>query len=219
MARAAAPRTTAPTPVPRKDGQRRREALLDAALVCFARAGVFGVGIEDIRREANASPSSVYHQFSGIDEIMLALLERIFQRLFAHLAQRVGRRRTSEGSVRALVDGHIEWIAAHPVEGRFMYQAITLEVGGLRDTQRVTLAETKDRLLAPVVAHFAPFIERGELPEWPPLVLDVVLLGPAHEALRRYLAGNDALDPAMLRRVLPTLAWKSVAQQRRVRPA
>jgi hypothetical protein len=53
------------------------------------------------------------------------------------------------------------------------------------------------------------FIAEGKLPPWPPLLLDVVLLGPSHEACRRFLAGAP-LDPEWMRTTLPSLAWQSV---------
>jgi AcrR family transcriptional regulator len=207
MARAATPRSE---PRRRKDGARRRDQLLDAALRCFDAHGVLGVGIEDIRREAGASPSSVYNLFADIEEIMLALLVRVFEALFAELAQRVRRTRTAESAVRALVDAHIAWIERHPAEGRFMYQATTLEGRGLRNQARQRLIAAKTAALEPILTHFRPFIERGEIPAWSPNVLDVVLLGAAHEALRRWLAGSEDLAPAKLRKRLPSLAWKSI---------
>lgn len=208
------PRAAA-TRKPRSDGQRRRAEVLDAALRCFARGGLVGVGIEDIRREAGASPSSVYHQFADIEAIVLALLVRVFESLFAHLAVRVGRARTARGAVIALVDGHIEWVAAHPDDGRFMYQAMTLEVGALGEASRAALTTEKARLLQPLEAHLGAFIARGELPPWPSILLDVVILGAAHEALRRWLGGATELEPAALRALLPGLAWRSVRRSPR----
>lgn len=195
----------------RKDGARRSDELLDAALRCFERDGVLGVGIEDIRREAGASPSSVYNLFANIGDIMLALLVRIFDELFAHIAACVSRTRSARGAVRALVDAHLQWVLEHPREGRFMYQAMTLEVGGLQPAARELLQASKQRGLQPIAEHFQPFVVRGEIPNWPLGLLDVVLLGPAHESLRRVLAGAVELDPAMLRKQLPELAWRSIA--------
>src|SRR5262245_24086106 len=170
----------------RRDGLKRKEELLDAALRCFVDRGVLGTGIEEIRRAAGASPSSVYHLFGGIQDLTLALLTRVFERLFAHLAERVTATKTAEEAVVALVDGHLEWILNHRDEGRFMYQATALEYEpGATDALQARKAE----LLMPVVQHLGRFIAAQELPQWPPLVFDVVLLGPSHEALRRFLAG------------------------------
>ncbi|MDY7228919.1 TetR/AcrR family transcriptional regulator [Hyalangium rubrum] len=198
---------------PRSDGVKRRDALLDAALRCFVERGVLGTGIEEIRRAAGASPSSVYHLFNGLTGITLALLERTFERLFAHLTARVTTTTTAEKAVIALVDGHLEWILGHPDEGRFMYQATALE---FEADARDALQARKAEMLGPIVLHLGRFIAEGMLPAWSPLALDVVLLGPSHEACRRFLAGAP-LDPEWMRATLPQLAWQSVAPRRSTR--
>lgn len=202
----------------RTDGQRRRDEILDAALRCFSQNGLLSVGIEDIRREAQASPSSVYNLFADLDAIRLALLIRVFDALLAHIADRVCRTRSAQRAVHALVDAHIEWIAGHPQQGRFMYQAMTLEGGGLSPAALQQLVAAKALALQPIVDHLQRFILRGELPAWSPALLDVVLLGAAHEALRRFLAGAIEFDPAALRRLLPKLAWHSLSARGAVRP-
>lgn len=197
-------------PPPRRDGAARREALLDAALRTYAERGVLAAGIEDIRRAAEASPSSVYHLFpDGLPGLTIALLTRTFERLFRHLAERVLPTTTAEAAVRALVDAHLEWIFANRAEAKVMYQAMTLELGA---EHAGALAASKSQLLAPVVAHLTPFMRAGALPRWAPPVLDVVLLGAAHEACRRLLAGAP-LDTDWLRRTLPLVAWRSVARK------
>ncbi len=179
---------------------------MDAALRCFARRGVLNTGIEEIRKAAKASPSSVYHQFDGLPGLTLAVLIRTFERLFAHLAQRVAAADGAEGAVLALVDGHLEWVLANAAEARFMYQAMSLE---LAKGQAKKLQAEKARLLAPVAERFGRHVAAGELPPWSTLVFDVVLLGTSHEACRRYLAGAE-LDPAWMRQALPQLALRSL---------
>jgi AcrR family transcriptional regulator len=169
---------------------------------------VAGTGIEHIRRAAGASPSSVYHQFRGLEEVMLALLILSFERLFAHLTARVTRTRTAKGLVHALVDGHIDWVLAHQDEARFMYQALSLELGSKLTS---TLQATKAEQLTTIAEHVATFVADGSLPAWPPLLLDVVLLGPTHEACRRMLGGAP-IAPNWMKKTLPRLAWQSVAK-------
>ncbi|EAU68182.1 TetR/AcrR family transcriptional regulator [Stigmatella aurantiaca] len=192
---------------------KRHEALLDAALRCFVERGVLGTGIEEIRKAAGASPSSVYNLFDGLPGLTLALLTRTFERLFAHLAARVVRTEEAEDAVEALVEGHLEWILGHPDEGRFMYQATALEFdAGAQEALQARKAE----MLAPVVLHLHRFVSGGTLPAWTPLELDVVLLGPSHEACRRFLAGAP-LDPGWMRATLPRIAWQSVQPRPRAR--
>jgi AcrR family transcriptional regulator len=188
------------------DGVRRREAILDAALECFAKRGVMATGIEDIRKRARASPSSVYHQFKGVEDVTLALLARTFERLFAHLAERVGAARSAKRAVMALADAHIEWVLANQAEARVMYQAMSLEMSS---RAAAWLSARKTELMAPLAQRFGAFMDKGLLPRWPALQLDVVALGASHEACRRLLAGAP-LDPAWMRATLPALAWAAV---------
>jgi AcrR family transcriptional regulator len=79
-------------------------------------------------RSAGASPSSVYNLFDGLPALTAALLARTFERLFAHLASGVLAQHRPDGAVRALVDGHLEWVLGHQDEARFMYGAMALEL-------------------------------------------------------------------------------------------
>jgi AcrR family transcriptional regulator len=197
-------------PAKRIDGIKRREALLDAALACFDERGVLGVGIEEIRKVAGASPSSVYNLFDGFSGLVLALLERTFERLFADLATKVCATRSARSAVLTLVEAHLDWVLAHRREARFLYQATALEY---EPAARDALMQRKSEMLAPLVAHLIPFVEAGELPRWSPTILDLVVLGPTHEACRRILAGAD-IDPVWIRKNLPKLAWNSVSAER-----
>lgn len=198
-------------PRQRSDGARRRDEILDAALRCFSRRGLLSVGIEEIRREAQASPSSMYHLFGDLDAIRLGLLLRVFDALFAHIAARIQKTRNAKRAVYVLVDSHIEWIAKHPAEGRFMYGAMLMEGRGLSVSAHKQLVAGKAAGFAPIAAHLQRFVADGQIPAWPPSLLDVVLLGVAHEALRRFLAGAPEFDPVLLRKRLPALAWNSVS--------
>lgn len=196
----------AQVPSRRRDGIRRRDELLDAALACFARRGLLDTRIEDVRRAAGASPSSVYNLFDGLSSITVTLLTRTFERLFRHLTDRALAQDRPDGAIRAVVDGHIEWVLAHEDEARFMYGAMALE---LARAEREELAELKAKLAAPVMEHLASLTKGGALPAWPVSTLEFVVLGPTHEACRRYLA-EAPVDLAALRELLPVVAWESV---------
>lgn len=200
---------------PRRDGVDRRQQILDAALRCFTRHGVLGTGIEEIRLEAKASPSSIYHHFGGLAGITRDLLIRTFERLFAQLVAQVTAASTAELAVRALVASHVDWVLAHRIEARFMYQAMSLELGS---EIQGPLQARKAELNAPIVRHVAPFIAAGALPRWSPLQFEILLLGPAHEACRRVVAGV-ALDERWLREKLPDIAWRSIKPDSKPRSA
>ncbi|WP_063815829.1 TetR/AcrR family transcriptional regulator [Sorangium cellulosum] len=198
--------------VARQSGVARREALLDAALRCFEQRGLLRTGIEDVRKEAGASPSSVYHLFEDFPALVAALLERTFARLAGAMTARVLAARTARSAVRALVEAHLTWVFEHEAEARFMYQALALELDG---HHRAALRETKARLKAEMTAHLAELgVFSGARSS--EVTLDVVLLGPAHQACRAYLSAPGVVDPAWMRATLPDLACAALA---RVEPA
>ncbi len=199
----------------RRDGIRRRDELLDAALSCFSERGLLGTRIEDIRRAAGASPSSVYNLFDGLPSLTVALLSRTFERLFAHVTSRARAEDRPDAAIRALVDGHLEWVLGHEDEARFMYGAMALEFA---TAQRGELAELKARLTVPVIEHLASLAAESALTAWPASTLEFIILGPAHEACRRYLAGT-AVDLAGLRGLLPDVAWQCVSAVTMAAPA
>jgi hypothetical protein len=61
----------------------------------------------------------------------------------------------------------------------------------------------------PIFTRLERFVEAGELPEWGPAVLEGVVMGPSHEACRRFLTGHGH-DPTSMADLLPGLAWKAV---------
>ena len=186
----------------RRDVVERRDALLDAALACFCEQGIANTRIEDVRRTANASPSSVYPQFRGLSDLTLALLIRTFENLFSGLATRVAAAPTAKDATRALVEGHLHWVFAHQGEAQVMYQAMSL---GFSEDDAAVLAQRKADALAPVALCFMGFMQTGAMPVMSPLELEVLALGATHEACRRWLAGAPLTKAWMLQR-LPQLA-------------
>ena len=72
------------------DTQRaRREHILDAAAVCFARAGFHQCTMQDICKEASVSPGALYLYFDSKEDLIAGIAERDraeFQSRFAGLA-------------------------------------------------------------------------------------------------------------------------------------
>lgn len=56
------------------DGQRTRQAILDAALQLFAEKGYFGTSLRDVARAVGVRESALYNYFAGKDALFEALL-------------------------------------------------------------------------------------------------------------------------------------------------
>jgi AcrR family transcriptional regulator len=176
----------------------RRDALLDAALRCFEKRGLLRTGIENVRKEAGASPSSVYQLFEHFPALVTVLRERTFERLVEYVTARVLAARTERSAVWTLVEA---WVFDREAEARFMYQALALELDG---HHRAALRDTKAELMAHRLEFGAFSAARSSE------IVDVVLLGPAHQACRPYLSAPGAADPTWMKATLPEPACGAV---------
>lgn len=82
---------------PRPDvSEERRNQILEAAALVFARSGFSKARMDDIAAESGLSKGTLYWYFNSKDEIILAMLDRLFERELAdlHTLQESGRTAT-----------------------------------------------------------------------------------------------------------------------------
>jgi AcrR family transcriptional regulator len=182
----------------------RRAAILTAALGCFVRQGYTATTVEDICRASGASVGSVYHHFGGKDRIAAALYvdslagyqAGFVATLHAHDDARVG--------VQSLVRHHLGWVREQPDVARFVLAVGETEVlaaaaGVLRRRNRAFFA---------AVGKW--FAAHPELPDLAPDLLEPLLLGPAQEFARHWLAGRATTTPERAEDVLAAAAWHAL---------
>jgi TetR/AcrR family acrAB operon transcriptional repressor len=79
MARGAVRTRRAGKPARRRAPEASRDAILDAALRCFAKRGYHETSIDDIAARARLSKGAVYWHFEGKRELFLALMDRALE--------------------------------------------------------------------------------------------------------------------------------------------
>lgn len=185
----------------------RRRAILDAALVCFNEKGLAATSIEDIRLRSGASVGSIYHHFGNKEGIANALydagLAAYHDGLRPVFAADVG----AEDLIRRVVGWHIQWSVANRELTRFLMTArrapelMAGEVERRRETGRF-LREG----LAALERHAAA----GRLRAFPVDLLLGLLVGPAQEYLRAWLAGHARTPPDVAAERLAEAAWAAL---------
>jgi AcrR family transcriptional regulator len=182
----------------------RRDAILDAALRCFVHRGYSATTIEDLRRASGASIGSLYHHFGGKDRIAAALYVRGLAGYQAAFLEVLESHDDAREGVEAIVRHHLRWVGEHPDLARFLM--------AVRETEVLTAAapelRRRNRAFFDAVGEW--LARHPELPDFPPDLLEPLLLGPAQEFARHWLAGRATTSPARAEAVLAAAAWHAL---------
>lgn len=179
----------------------RRQAILDAALECFVERGVGATTIEDVRVRSGASVGSIYHHFDSKEGIAAALYVEALRDYQA------GALAALRSGVGGLVRHHVRWITAHPDRARFLLTRREPEVA---EASREQLAALNRSFFAEIRA----WIERSDLRPLPLDLFHAVVLGPAQEWARHWLAGHGETSPRTAERVLADAARAAVSKEK-----
>lgn len=185
----------------------RRRAILEAALECFTTLGFAATTLEDIRSRSRASTGSIYHHFSSKEELAGSLYVEGLRDYQEGLLEELRRHRSAERGIRAIVEHHLRWVAAHPDWARYLLHTRQAELVAatepeIRDMNRLFFRE--------VSAWMKPHVDGGRLRRLPEDLYTAVLVGPSQEFARHWLAGRARSDIARARRVLGDVAWNSL---------
>src|SRR5262245_16630751 len=100
----------------------RRQAILDAALACFASKGFTETTMEDIRKLSGASTGSIYYHFENKELLARALYMEGRNSLQTALSAPLTGKSLREG-IEALIYAYLDWFEQHADLGQYMLQA------------------------------------------------------------------------------------------------
>jgi AcrR family transcriptional regulator len=136
-------------PSPRHDA--KRERLLSAAAGVFARKGYHASTMRDLARASGMSLAGMYHYVSGKEELLYLIQRDFFERVVEGARQALARAPDAEGRLRAFVEHHVGFFAAHMSEMKVLsHEADSLT--GERDTVVRALKRRYVDLLADALA-------------------------------------------------------------------
>jgi AcrR family transcriptional regulator len=181
-----------------------RRRLLDAAAEVFAERGYRRASVDEIASRAGYTIGALYSNFSGKDEVLLALLEqqvsRIAERIVAAAVQ-------AEDPADKLRAGAREWMAfldEEPATFALMVEFWTMWV---RDEEQ---RPHHAKRFAAVRSYIGGLIqekadEMGVAMRLPPEHIGAVVLALADGLALQHLANPDAVPPDLYPTVLPIL--------------
>ncbi|WP_026912492.1 TetR/AcrR family transcriptional regulator [Patulibacter minatonensis] len=188
-------------------GLRTAEQLLDAALAVHDREGRPGFTVQAVRAESGVSLGSLYHHFGSFDGLSAALYRRCMGELLDALVDALRGADGARAGIEALVRRYLEFAGRHRAEARFVHTAA--DATFLR-THAEDLARDKAPRVEAMLGWLAPHVASGAIVDLPAPVLELLLIGPPAEAVRRWLGGQPGVDPGDSARVLPARVWRSL---------
>jgi AcrR family transcriptional regulator len=101
-------------------GDRTRQALLEAAVVRFAREGFRGTSVADVCRDAGLSTTASYPYFANKEAIFVAAVDEDVAGLIAAAVSFVAMREETEQWARSMMQGLLGRLVEHPLAGRIL---------------------------------------------------------------------------------------------------
>jgi AcrR family transcriptional regulator len=94
--------------------KRRREEIMNAAAVLFARRGFHGVSIDDIGSAAGMSGPGIYRHFPSKEAVLSQMLLDISERLLAEGGRRASAAADAQEALDALLRWHVSFALSQP---------------------------------------------------------------------------------------------------------
>jgi AcrR family transcriptional regulator len=163
---------------------------LDATSVCLARHGLARTSMTDIAKEMGVARSTLYRNFSSVEEAAWALLAREAYRFFDAFGEIVADG-SGAGPVVSLAAEFVRYTTRHPVIVRLLHDEPEF-VGRVMTTHFGALVDYAAAVVTPLVAAAMErgMIRRGDparLAQWMGRVVAVCILAPPSRDLDELL--------------------------------
>jgi AcrR family transcriptional regulator len=187
--------------------QRRRQAILDAALECFSTIGYDQTTLADIRRKAGASTGSIYHHFGSKERIAASLyLDGLRQTQEAGLAALL-HTRTARTGIGAQVGAYIDWVVDHPALATFLF---AMRRAPFLDDDEPAIAALNTDTHERAARWIADRVAAGELPDLEPAMRWALVFGPCRHWAGSWLRGTTTTSPDVAKRQISTAVYAAL---------
>ena len=181
-----------------------RERLLEAAERQFARHGLLATTLDEIRDDAEVSVGSLYHHFSGKEELHAAAWLTALADYRREILAELDRHARAEAGVRGIVRAHLRWLGRHREGATLLAGPRPTGAGAARAD------ELTEATFARVRAWSRTHAVYGAVRDLDALTLYALWLGPAQEYGRLWLAGAVPAPDAATIEALADGAWQAL---------
>jgi AcrR family transcriptional regulator len=183
-----------------------RQRVLDAALRVYAKHGHDGFNVHAIVARSGVSLGSIYHHFGSMDGLAAALYARCMSKLLAHIVAALSSKRSLASGVGAIVCGYLEYAQTRRSAMSFIHASA---YASFLPAHAGLIAESKQGML-PLRTFFAEHARKGRVVAMPEALLEVLVIGPVAELVRRWLSAPESIDLHEAQRTLPARVVASI---------
>lgn len=196
--------TTRPRFGTRRQPERSRAAILNAAVREFAREGVAGARTDAIARSAGVNKALLYYYFKDKDAIYRAVLDQVFGGVRAAIHSALSEPLPPRERLMRYVGAHFDYIASNPLYPRIV-QAEFLQAG--RDPSR--LARIVQEYFRPIFLEISAVLKEGAQKgdfrridpfDFIPAMISVIVFHFNTAPILKLLTGADPMSPEILRK-------------------
>ncbi len=192
---------------PTVGGRARREQLVDCAVQVLSEAGYAGTTVGAVARRAAVSKGVVTYHYSTKEELLLAVVDSLYERAGGQIAASVETSDTALSALLGYIEANLRFVADHAAHVRAV---IEIAANLRRPTGELALGAAE---ADPVVAHLRELVQRGqdrgEFAQIDPSVLATVIRAAIDTAAAR-LSLDDRFDVATYERQLKLIVRRAV---------
>jgi len=141
-----------------EDAPDTRGKILDAAEALFARRGYPGVGLREVADAVGIGKSSLFHHFSAKAQLYFEVLERVLERIDAHVTPALATGGDTLAQIDACLDALIDALTEHPTTARLLLRALFEEDDV---TEQPPEAKQCEQTLARILGGVQDLLRRG----------------------------------------------------------
>lgn len=146
----------AATPRVKRDPERTRELILEAATVEFATKGIGGARVDEIAARAGANKRMLYHYFGDKQGLYMAVLERTYEEIRVAETQLKLEEIEPRAAMRTLVEFSFDYFTTHPHFIRLLDNENLHKARNLRRSRDIRMRHP------PLVSMIGDLLKRGE---------------------------------------------------------
>lgn len=185
-------------------GEHTAGRVLDAALALHGRGALTVPAVLDA---SGVSAGSLYHHFGSLDGLLAELYVRSMGELLDALVAATVPEADARCGVEAFVRAYLHFAATHQDAARVVHG---VDWTALAPVHVAVVAAVKGPRIAALVGWARAHMAAGRMVELPDTLLEMLLVGPPAETVRRWLAGVPGVDLTEAAGLLPARVWGSV---------